>query len=66
MKKLLIKMSDNGYKHLYANKDSLIEMALVEDKIINLIIDAIAIGEKELDIKIRKINNGKTSRKRAR
>lgn len=66
MKKLLIKMSDNGYKHLYANKDSLIEMALAEDKIINLIIDAIAIGEKELDIKIRKINNGKTSRKRAR
>ena len=66
MKKLLIKMSDNGYKNLYANKDSLIEMTFAENKIVNLIIDAIATGEKELDIKVRKINNGKTSRKRAR
>ncbi len=59
-------MSDNGYKHLYANKDSFVGMALAEDKIVNLIIDAIATGEKELDIKIRKINNGKTSRKKTK
>jgi len=64
MKKLLVKMSDEGFKHLYTNKDSFITSALIENKLTNLIVDAIAIGEKELEIKIRKINNGKTSRKR--
>jgi len=64
MKKLLVKMSDEGFKHLYNNRNSFITMALTEDKLINLIVDAIAIGEKELELKIRKINNGKANRKR--
>tara|TARA_R100000654_G_scaffold57691_1_gene84270 strand:- start:21 stop:218 length:198 start_codon:yes stop_codon:yes gene_type:complete len=64
MKKLLVKMSDEGFKHLYTNKDSFITGALIENKLTNLIVDAIAIGEKELELKIRKINNGKASRKK--
>ena len=57
-------MPDEGFKHLYNNRNSFIKMTLTEDRLTNLIIDAIAIGEKELELKIRKINNGKANRKR--
>ena len=53
MKKLLIKIPDEGFKHLYNNRDSYITMALAEYKIMNLIIDAIVLGEKELELKIK-------------
>jgi hypothetical protein len=53
MKKLLIKIPDEGFKHLYNNRNSFITMALAEDKIINLIVDAIALEEKELELKIK-------------
>ena len=52
MKELLIKIPDKGFKHLYVNKDSYITMAFAENKIMNLIIDAIVLGEKELELKI--------------
>lgn len=55
MKELLIKIPDEGFKHLYFGKDSW----FAETKLLNLIVDAIAIGEKELELNI----NNKSKKK---
>ena len=44
MKKLLIKMENESFRDLYAKKNDI----MLQNKLMHLIVDAIAVGEKEI------------------